>query len=105
MNLTSLEAVQSYLTHVPSSYHRYIHQLTITTTPKDQPAFPPSAVGNNEAVSNCLIQLLGQCTQVEQLTLNLNSSVSKSVVSVFGDLEALTALTINYVGDERQAPL
>lgn len=107
VNLSSFEAVQSYIGHVPPSYHRYIRQLTITTKSRDLAAFTPSAARTTGAVSvsDALIQLLSQCTQVEDLTLNLDGSLTKAVIPCFQGLHSLTSLAINHVGDEQQSPL
>lgn len=97
--------MQAYIGHVPPSYHRYIRQLTITTSPKDQPAFAPFRAGHGRTVSDTLIQLLSQCTQLEQLTLNLDGSLCKTVVPCFESLHCLSKLSINHVGDEQHSPL
>ncbi|PSR75927.1 hypothetical protein PHLCEN_2v8841 [Hermanssonia centrifuga] len=100
VDLQSDEALRSYLTNVPPSYHRYIHHLTITTKPTACGVEPTA-----QTTSDALTQLLRQCTQVEQLTLNLHTSLAKAVIPCFEALDALTVLSINHCGDEHQTPL
>ncbi|OBZ80031.1 hypothetical protein A0H81_00899 [Grifola frondosa] len=73
VNISSYEALQSYLATIPESYHIYIRQLSICTTRDISNASATS-------VSDALVELLSQCTQLEQLTLNLAASVSKTVI-------------------------
>ncbi|CCL98983.1 uncharacterized protein FIBRA_00991 [Fibroporia radiculosa] len=91
VKIPSLEALQTYLSAVPSSYNQYIRKLSICT----------KSTGNQERLaSDALSTLLAQCSQVEQLTLSLATSLSKSIIPSFAHLSSLTDLTIDHCGDE-----
>ncbi|EKM61198.1 uncharacterized protein PHACADRAFT_247651 [Phanerochaete carnosa HHB-10118-sp] len=103
VDLTSVEAVHSYLGNVPPSYHRYIRQLSICT--KFAATGPASGSDDHTLVSQQCSQLLSQCTQLEQLTLNLATSLDQAVIPCFSALHALRVLSINHCGDEQTNPL
>lgn len=98
VKIPSSEDLQTYLSSVPQSYNQCIRRLNICTKSSTTQAPPP---GVTDAVS----QLLGQCPQLEDLTLGLASSLSKSVIPCFAKLRSLTSLTINHCGDEDTSPL
>lgn len=97
--------MQSYLGHVPPSYHRYIRQLSICTKSAADLPTGRTAPFDRALVSKQCIELLRQCTQVEQLTLNLRGSLDDDVIPCFENLYALRVLSINHCGDEQLSPL
>ncbi|TCD69977.1 hypothetical protein EIP91_005566 [Steccherinum ochraceum] len=101
VDLKTAEALLSYVLNVPASYHRYIRQLTICTKPAKE-GLPPS---QSTVVADAIATLLSQCSQLEQLELNLECSLHESVVPAFGGLTALKALSIGHCGHEQHQPL
>ncbi|KAL4241725.1 hypothetical protein ABKN59_000892 [Abortiporus biennis] len=101
VDLKSIQALQSYLSHVPSSYHTHIRQLKICTKPSSQ----LDSAQSFQAVSDALFALLSSCPQVEQLTLTLESSPSKIIIPCFYHMINLSDLSILHCGDEQLAPL
>ncbi|EMD42197.1 hypothetical protein CERSUDRAFT_110738 [Gelatoporia subvermispora B] len=101
VRITSLEALQSYLSEVPAAYNQYIHRLYISTKHKNERDLSYSRTAATLAVT----QLLSSCSQVEQLTLSLAGSLTKAVIPCFGKMPYLTNLCINHCGDEQRTPL
>lgn len=96
--------MHSYLGNVPPSYHRYTRQLSICT--KSVADLPTGTAAFDRAlVSEQCVQLLTQCTQLEQLTLHLASALENAVIRCFETLHTLRVLSVNHCGDEQQSPL
>lgn len=104
VDLQSLESIFSYVDNVPQSYHHYTKQLSICTKPSRGSACPDS-FGNDTAISDALSRLLASCTQVVQLSLSLEGSINKSLISLFENFQQLKTLSIHHCGDEQRAPL
>ena len=99
-----LEAMQSYLTNVPPSYHRYTRPLSIcASSVADLPT--GTAPFDRALVSGQCVQILSQCPQLEQLTLHLGGALDDAVIPCFANLHALRVLSVNHCGDEQQSPL
>ncbi|THH30078.1 hypothetical protein EUX98_g4124 [Antrodiella citrinella] len=98
IHLKNCEALLSYVQNVPSTYHRFIRQLTICTK-------PASTLPDRAVISDALSALLAQCSQVECLNLSLESTLHESVVPSFGCLSSLKALSISHCGHEQNQPL
>ncbi|PCH33821.1 hypothetical protein WOLCODRAFT_94261 [Wolfiporia cocos MD-104 SS10] len=101
VKIPNFEAMQSYLATVPGSYNQYIRQLHVSTKRTHQVAPSPG----HHPVTDALSDLLEHCSQVERLTLEVESSPNKSLIPCFTKLCALTSLTINHCGDETLNPL
>lgn len=99
VNISSYEALQAYMSSVPKSYYSYIRQLHICTKANK------TITGYRRPVTDAVLELLENCTQVEKLTLNLEGSLSKSVIPCFAKLHSLTNLCINHCGDEQRTPM
>lgn len=107
VELKDMAAIKAYLENVPPSYHHYIRHLTICTSPtRDKfDALCPPTVNNCHDVTRVVSQLLLQCRQIVQLTLNLDGSLHQDVIPCFQTLQQLRVLSINHCGDEQQTPL
>ena len=100
MNLRTNESLRSYLAYVPKSYGRHTKTLAVCTAAADG-GFTASNVPTTEALS----QLLGRCSQLERLDLQLANSLRPSIISSFQTLSALRELAISNCGDENTNPL
>jgi len=103
IDIKSYDALRSYLSHVPPSYHTFIRHLTVCTKPSSNSIFPNADALKSATCS--LVDLLAHCSQVEQLTLSLDTSLTEAVIPCFQRLTALTDLSITHCGDEQLAPL
>ncbi|GBE77840.1 hypothetical protein SCP_0107220 [Sparassis crispa] len=103
VKIQSYEALQTYLSTVPSSYSHYIRRLHVCT--KLDQSVPHAPVIGRRIVTDTVIDLLAHCSQLEQLTLCLEGSLSKNIIPLFGDLRSLTNLSIHHCGDENRTLL
>ncbi|OCH95766.1 hypothetical protein OBBRIDRAFT_767021 [Obba rivulosa] len=101
VRITSIEALQTYLSEVPVAYNQYIHRLYICTKHQND----RDTSYSRTAVTGAVAQLLSRCSQVEQLSLSLAGSLTKAVIPCFEKMPSLTNLCINHCGDEQRAPL
>ncbi|KAH9922994.1 hypothetical protein B0H21DRAFT_841007 [Amylocystis lapponica] len=99
VNISSYEALQTYLSTVPHSYYPYIRRLHICTKVAE------TGTDHRRHVTFAVLKLLQRCTQVEKLTLDLEGSLSKAVIPCFATLRCLTNLCINHCGDEQRSPI
>ena len=105
VDLQCLTDIFAYMSNVPESYHRYTRQLSICTSPTKGGACPGSTGHTDSAISQALSRLLATSTQIEHLSLRLDGSLDKSLISLFQNLDQLKTLSIHHCGDEQQTPL
>jgi len=98
VHLKSSEALLSYIHNVPASYHHFIRELSVCTK-------PTNGHSDRTILSDALSVLLTQCSQVEHLCLNLESTLDASVIPSLKNLVSLRALSISHCGDEQKQPL
>ncbi|KZT05910.1 uncharacterized protein LAESUDRAFT_654967 [Laetiporus sulphureus 93-53] len=104
VKIPDYESLRTYLSTVPISHNQYIQHLSICTKPSaHHAADAPSA--NRRTVTDAVLELVSHCPQVEDLTLSLHGSLSKSIIPCFTKLGSLTKLSINHCGDESLNPL
>ncbi|KAJ3477544.1 hypothetical protein NLI96_g10396 [Meripilus lineatus] len=102
VDIKSFDSLQSYIRNVPQSYTRNIRQLSISTKLQNGAPMPTSEQARQ--VTDALVELLTQCCQVEQMTLNLEGSLTKTIIPCFERFSALKILAINHCGDEQLSP-
>lgn len=104
IGLHNFEALQSCIQTMKREYLAYTRQLTICTKSSKDTLLTPHKL-DAQIISQLLIDLLEQCPQLEQLTLNLDGSLAKDVIPSFHSLTALKVLTISNCGNEEYFPL
>jgi hypothetical protein len=103
VKLIDFETLQCFLAHVPRSYYRYIHQLDICTTLTipAKVAFAENATLRTDAV----VSLLGDCINLQKLSLQLSGGLARHAIPCFTSLHNLKELSISNCASEWTTPM
>jgi hypothetical protein len=103
VKLIDFETLQCFLAHVPRSYYRYIHQLDICTT-LTMPA--KVAFAENPTLrTDAVVSLLGDCINLQKLSLQLNGGLARHAIPCFTGLHNLKELSISNCASEWTTPM
>ncbi|KZV76691.1 hypothetical protein PENSPDRAFT_646138 [Peniophora sp. CONT] len=113
VTIRSFDGLQAFLSTVPVSYGRFIHELDVCTTgsilPCQNTTEPlASSSGSGAAGSprtDALIDLLSRTPRLQRLTLRLSEGLHPKIAPSFETLDDLISLKIENCDDEEKAPL
>jgi hypothetical protein len=105
VKLDSFNALCNFLNSVPRSYFQHIRDLQVCTTILDAAIETNTFTNTLHPGTDALISLLGACSSLEILSLQLAHSLADSIIPSFSHLSNLKRLSISNCGDEERTPM